>query len=69
MTLRNDINEWVINEGTFDGVIRPDEVVADPSDPEQLLPSLSNDGLHPNTAGYRAMGSAVDTGLFHEILP
>ncbi len=69
LTLRNDINDWVINQGSFDTVIRLDEAVADPADPEQLLQRLSNDGLHPNTAGYEAMGNAVDTSLFHEMLP
>ncbi len=69
LTIRNNINDWVINEGTFDELIRLDEAVADPGDPEQLLQRFSNDLLHPNALGYEAMGYAVDTSLFHTMLP
>ena len=38
---------------------------ADPSDPEMLNPAYdSGDHLHPNDAGYRAMGEAIDLKLF-----
>jgi len=55
----------VTTSGAFDTVIDLPSAVADPSDPQQLLPALSNDGLHPNLAGYEAMGSAVDLSLFY----
>jgi lysophospholipase L1-like esterase len=28
----------------------------------------NNDGLHPNLAGYEAMGNAVDLSLFYQTL-
>ena len=37
----------------------------DPSHPTRMLPAYdSGDHLHPNDAGYAAMGNAVDLALF-----
>ena len=39
--------------------------VRDPAAPEHMRAVLqSGDWLHPNDAGYRAMGDAVDLALF-----
>ncbi|GAA3439196.1 lysophospholipase L1-like esterase [Kutzneria kofuensis] len=61
---RQAINSWIRTSGAFDGVVDFATAVADPSDPLRLLPAYdSGDHLHPNNAGYRAMGSAVDLDL------
>jgi lysophospholipase L1-like esterase len=62
---REAINEFVRTSGTFDDVIDFDKVTRDPSHPTQLLPAYdSGDHLHPNDAGYKAMGDAIDLSLF-----
>jgi lysophospholipase L1-like esterase len=62
---RETINEFIRTSGTFDDVIDFDKVVRDPSHPTQLLPAYdSGDHLHPNDAGYKAMGGSVDLSLF-----
>ena len=39
--------------------------MADPEDPDALLPSAqSGDFLHPNELGYQMMGGAFDLKLF-----
>jgi hypothetical protein len=49
----------------FDGVIDFAAAVADPANPARLLPAYdSGDHLHPNDAGYQAIGNAVNLGLF-----
>jgi lysophospholipase L1-like esterase len=40
-------------------------VVRDPTHPTRILPAFdSGDHLHPNDAGYKAMGQAIDLNLF-----
>ncbi len=68
LTIRSQINDWVRTSGAFDDVIDLAAAVADPSDPEQLQASFSNDWLHPSRAGYEAMGNAVDLSLFRATL-
>ena len=63
--VRGQINEWIRNSGAFDAVIDFDAVMHDPSDPDQMRPDWHvGDWLHPNDAGYRAMGEAIDLALF-----
>jgi lysophospholipase L1-like esterase len=46
-------------------VIDFDAAVRDPANPARLAPGFDpGDHLHPNDAGYRAMGDAIDLGLF-----
>lgn len=60
-TKREAFNEWLLNSGVYDEVIDLDKVVADPADPDRLLPAYdSGDHLHPSDAGYRAMAEALD---------
>ncbi len=62
---RQAVNEWIRTSGEYDGVIDFDEVTRDPAHPGRFLPKYdSGDHLHPNDAGYRAMGEAVDLALF-----
>jgi lysophospholipase L1-like esterase len=62
---RQAINQWIRTTHAFDGVIDFDKVVRDPGDPARLLPLFdSGDHVHPNDAGCKAMGDAVDLSLF-----
>ncbi|MEV0842795.1 SGNH/GDSL hydrolase family protein [Actinocatenispora sera] len=58
---RRALNDWIRTGGAFDAVVDFDRVVADPADPSRMLPAYdSGDHLHPGTAGYQAMGDAID---------
>ncbi len=62
---RQAVNDWIRTSGDYDGVIDFDAVTRDPAHPARFLPEYdSGDHLHPNDAGYRAMGEAIDLGLF-----
>jgi len=62
---RQAVNTWIRTSKAYDGVIDFDAVIRDPSQPAKFLPAFnSGDNLHPNDAGYKAMGEAVDLGLF-----
>lgn len=69
---REAVNRWIRTSGEFDAVIDMSAVVRDnqplPSHASpRLSPALdSGDHLHPNDAGYRAMGGAVDLHLFEQ---
>ena len=66
-TKREVVNNFIRTGGFYDGVIDFDQVTRDPSHPTRFLPAYdSGDHLHPNDAGYQAMGSAVDLSLFGE---
>ena len=57
---REAINAWIRAQGHFDGVIDFDKVTRDPQNPTRYLPAYdSGDHLHPNDAGYQAMGEAA----------
>ena len=62
---RKALNQWIRTAGAYDGVIDFDVVVRDPSAPARINPAFdSGDHLHPNDAGYKAMGESVDLALF-----
>jgi len=62
---RQAVNEWIRRGGYFDGVIDFDAAVRDPDHPTRIRADFDvGDHLHPNDAGYRAMGDAVDLKLF-----
>jgi len=63
--VRQTLNAWIRAPGHFDAVIDLDAAVRDPARPERMRANLqAGDWLHPNDAGYRAMGDAVDLALF-----
>jgi len=58
-------NNWLRAGNDYDAVIDFDAVTRDPQNPSKLLPLYdSGDHLHPNDAGYLAMGNAIDLTLF-----
>jgi lysophospholipase L1-like esterase len=64
-TIRGQVNEWIRTSGQFDQVIDFAALIVDPNDPNAILTMYNNDGLHPNAAGYAAMGNAVPLSLFY----
>ena len=62
---RQMVNAWIRTSGEYDAVIDFDEITRDPNVPTRLLPLYdSGDHLHPNNAGYEAMGNAIDLKIF-----
>jgi lysophospholipase L1-like esterase len=65
---RNTINDWIRTQPAADGVVDFHAALADPADPDRLLPAFdSGDHLHPNEHGYAAMADAVDLSLFDHL--
>jgi len=63
--MREAINDWIRNGKAYDAVIDFDKAVRDPMNPNKVLPAYdSGDQLHPNDAGYKAMGDAIDLSIF-----
>jgi lysophospholipase L1-like esterase len=57
---REAVNRWIMTSHAYDAVVDFDAVTRDPADPLRLRPAYdSGDHLHPNDAGYMAMGAAV----------
>jgi lysophospholipase L1-like esterase len=62
---RAAVNEWIRTSKAYDAVVDFDAVTRDPAAPTKFAaPYDSGDHLHPNDAGYKAMGEAVDLALF-----
>jgi lysophospholipase L1-like esterase len=58
--IRVALNDF-IRSGAFDGVVDFDKVIVDPQKPGYSLSKYDKgDHLHPNAAGYQAMGGAID---------
>lgn len=63
--VREAVNNWIRTSGTFDGVIDFDQITRDPQKPLAFNPAYDcGDHLHPNDAGYKAMGEGIDLKLF-----
>lgn len=59
--VREGLNQWIRTGGEFDGVIDFAPAVADPAAPQTMATQFFiRDHLHPNDAGYKAMGDAID---------
>lgn len=62
---RQTVNAWIRAPGNFDAVIDFDAAIREPAKPTRMRAEWhAGDWLHPNDAGYRAMGDAVDLALF-----
>ena len=62
---RSSVNGWIRSQHEADGVVDFEAAVRDPTEPSRMRKELqSGDWLHPNDAGYRAMGEAVSLMLF-----
>ncbi len=63
--IRQEVNQWIRTSGAYDAVIDFDALMKDPANPTKLKANQqSGDWLHPNDAGYKAMGEFVDLKLF-----
>lgn len=63
--VRLAVNEWIRSSGEADSVIDFDRITRDPAQPSKLAPLYdSGDHLHPGELGYRAMGDAINLGIF-----
>lgn len=63
--VREDVNNWIRTSGVFDGVVDFDQITRDPQKQTWFNPAYdSGDHLHPNDAGYKAMGDGIDLKLF-----
>ena len=62
--IRNEVNEWIRNEASFDGVLDFDHVVRDPANPDLIFPAFNCDDIHPTPRGYFEMGTSVPLDLF-----
>src|SRR5215472_12100471 len=61
---RQAVNNWIRTSGAFDGIIDFERVIADPAHPSAIAAAYdSGDHLHPNDAGYKAMGESIDLKL------
>ena len=64
-TIRKAVNEWIRTGGVLDGFVDLEAAVRDPNHPDTFLPAVDpGDHLHPNDAGYKAMGDAIELKLF-----
>jgi lysophospholipase L1-like esterase len=62
---RQDVNRWIRTSGAYDAVIDFDAALRDHSDPTRILSIyVSDDGIHPNDAGYEAMANSINLSLF-----
>ncbi|MGA1982088.1 MAG: SGNH/GDSL hydrolase family protein [Acidobacteriaceae bacterium] len=63
--VRQALNKWIRSTSQIDGFIDFDKATADPAHPDTFLPAYDHgDHLHPSDPGYKAMGDAIDLGLF-----
>jgi lysophospholipase L1-like esterase len=63
--IRDAVNNYIRTSGAFDAVVDYEAVTRDATNPKAFLPAYNNtDHLHPNDAGYKAMGEGIDLKLF-----
>ncbi|HEX2943969.1 MAG TPA: GDSL-type esterase/lipase family protein [Rhodopila sp.] len=67
---RQALNKFIVSNGVFDGVVNFAAVTTDPATgglKPEFKPNSSvggpGEGLHPNRAGYQAMGNSIDPTL------
>ena len=62
---RQAVNAWIRQPGHFDAVLDYEAVVKDPvTNPLRIKSNLTCDYVHPNAAGYVAMGNSIPLSLF-----
>lgn len=62
---RQAINEWILDSGAFDAVVRLDTAFADPADPARMREWYHmGDFLHGSDAGLKAVGASIPLELF-----
>lgn len=62
---RQAINDWIVNSGEFDAVVRLDTAFSDPTDPQAMREGYHiGDYLHGSDAGLQAVGESIDLSLF-----
>jgi lysophospholipase L1-like esterase len=63
--VRQAINHWIRTSGAFDQVLDFEAALRDPRDASRLAAAFdSGDCMHPNAAGQRALGAAVNLEVF-----
>lgn len=63
---RQSVNTWIRTPGNFDAVLDFEAVVKDPAtNPLRIKASMTGDYVHPNAAGYLAIGNSIPTSLFN----
>jgi lysophospholipase L1-like esterase len=64
-TMRQAVNAFIRQSDVFDAAIDFDKVIRDPEHPDTFNGAYdSGDHLHPNDAGYKSMGDAINLALF-----
>jgi lysophospholipase L1-like esterase len=67
---RQALNDWIRKSRAYDGVVDFDAATRDPAHQAQFLAQYdSGDHLHPNDAGYKAMGEAIDLAMLKAAAP
>ena len=63
---RQAVNSWIRAPGHFDAVLDFEAVVKDPAtSPLRIKSTWTCDYVHPNAAGYAALGNSIPTALFN----
>jgi len=63
---RQAVNTWIRSPGNFDAVLDFEAVVKDPAtNPLRIKAGWTGDYVHPNAAGYAAIGNSIPTSLFN----
>jgi len=63
--MRQAVNNWIRTTSVLDGFIDFDKATQNPASPSAFGPANDcGDHLHPNDAGYKAMGESIDLKLF-----
>ncbi|MEP7264234.1 MAG: SGNH/GDSL hydrolase family protein [Bacteroidota bacterium] len=63
---RQAVNAWIRTPGHFDAVLDFEAVVKDPAtNPLRIKSNWTGDYVHPNAAGYSAIGNSIPLNLFN----
>src|SRR5690349_23232640 len=63
---RQAVNAWIRTPGNFDAVLDFESVVKDPAtNPLRIKAPWTGDYVHPNAAGYAAIGNSIPVNLFN----